>query len=91
METCINDYNMDLLAQIIERHYQNNGYNLDVHDKKHYLLYVNFPFTSVEESKIEADDNSTLLAAQGKITIPYVIFSDMKSNSSSSETDCSNS
>ncbi len=35
METCINDYNMDLLAQIIERHYQNNGYKLDVHDKKH--------------------------------------------------------
>lgn len=46
MNTCITDYDIDKLANIIAKYYHQLGYNLDEYDKDNNLIVVDYSLNS---------------------------------------------
>lgn len=85
MKTCINEYDLDLLAKAVVSPYSNNGVNsFDVFDKDNNRLILDYDLATIEECINEKYNSGTTFYAQGYVKIPYKMYSSTASTNSSS-------
>ena len=85
MNTCITDYDIDKLANIIAKYYHQLGYNLDEYDKDNNIIVVDYSLLRIQERENMATNKETPFYASGFLMIPYTIFSSIKDKSSLSD------
>ena len=85
MDTCITDYDIDKLANIIAEYYHKLGYNFDEYDKDHNLIVVDYSLLHIQERENMATNKETSFYASGFLMIPYTMFSSIKDKSSLSD------
>ena len=85
MKTCINGYDLDLLAKHIFSPYINDKESqFNIFDKDNNRLILDYDLATIEEVANEKYNPSTTFYAEGYIKIPYKMYSLTASTSVSS-------
>lgn len=78
MKTCGNQYHLDNIIQMIGQYYHKCGYNIDIYDKQHNLIIVDYDLCQIDEKENYFTNSNTTFCASGTITLPFKIYSSDK-------------